>query len=59
MDVELFESLSAIFADLVRWCVREGKTELNGIRAAVAALRAIGVDDNTLEGIRRQYVISS
>ena len=47
--------LYGIFVALVDWCRKSGRTEVNGERAAAAALRSLGVDDTIVSAIRRRY----
>lgn len=59
MDQDLFDALYLIFVDMIKWCVRHGKTEHNACLAAGAALRAVGVDIDTVVRAHRQYVAGS
>lgn len=59
LDAGLIADLYPIFKELITFCIRAGRTETNAARAAVAALRAIGVTDAGVIVLHRRYTAGS
>lgn len=55
VDFELAQDLYPVFVALIDWSVKAGRTEVNAVRAAAAALRAIGVSSKVSDVLRARY----
>lgn len=59
VDAGLAADLYPIFTELVKFCVRAGRTETNAVRSTIAAMRSLGVADDLVVELTRSYMAGS